>query len=113
MTIEDEAKAILDQRRKNLWSKIIILVLVCFIVDGVIVLSVMDRQKQVDGGVFLNGPANVSVGNNSAVFLTGMFSLNQSYLSDLKYNRSLHIPENSTENWTIWKGNRVVAYIPK
>lgn len=64
------------------------------------------------GRVSLNSPANISVGNNIAHFVPGIFEWNQSYMADLEYNKSLHIPANSTENWTIWKGDEIAAYIP-
>lgn len=77
--------------------------------------SILDRDvtNSRGAGIYLNGPANISVGNNSAVFGVGAFDWNQSYISDLKYNRSIHIAANATENWTIWKGDEVVCYIPR
>jgi len=64
-------------------------------------------------GMSMHGPANISAGNNIAIFTTGTFEWNQSFMKDLEYNRSFHIPANATENWTIWKGDEVVCYIPR
>jgi len=38
---------------------------------------------------------------------------NMSALGDLQYNRSIYISANATENWTIWKGDKMIAYIPR
>lgn len=76
--------------------------------------SVLDRDDRSQcGGISLNGPANISAGNGTAFFMTGTFEWNQSFMKDLEYNRSFHIPENATENWTIWKGDEMVCYIPR
>jgi hypothetical protein len=48
-----------------------------------------------------------------AEFVPGIYALNQSFMDNLEFNRSIHIPENSTENWTIWKGDKMICYISR
>ncbi len=46
MTAKDAAKAILAQYERNLWLKIKVIVLVCSIMAGSLVLSVVDWQQK-------------------------------------------------------------------
>ena len=82
-------------------------------IGTLIACEMLDSQHEPIYGMSMHGPANISAGNNIAIFTAGTFEWNQSIIKDLEYNRSFHIPENATENWTIWKGDRVVCYIPK
>jgi hypothetical protein len=45
------------------------------------------------------------------------FTINETYVKAIEEEQSrnltIHIPENATQNVTVWKGDRVVAYIPR
>lgn len=92
------------------------MLLLAYAVLGIMVVvacGVLVSQHESSCGISMQGPANISAGNNIAIFTAGTFEWNQSFMKDLEYNRSFHIPVNATENWTIWKGDEVVCYIPR
>lgn len=80
------------------------------LVISVVIVFACEILDSPQCGISMYGPANISAGNSTAIFTPGVFEWNQSFM---EYNRSFHIPANATENWTIWKGNEVVCYIPK
>lgn len=89
------------------------LAIVFAIVVIVFICGMLDSRHESSCGITMEGPANISAGNGTAFFTAGTFEWNQSIIKDLEHNRSFHIPENATENWTIWKGDEMVCYIPR
>jgi hypothetical protein len=83
------------------------------LVISVVIVFACECWNSPQCGISMQGPANISVGNSTAIFATGTFEWNRSFMNDLEYNQSFHIPANATENWTIWKGDEVVCYIPR
>jgi hypothetical protein len=86
-----------------------------FVVALVVVLcylaSLPDWPKN-DNGLFSSDGATKS--RDGVAYK--QFTANETVIAvmtDMQHNRSIHISANATENWTVWKGDKLVAYIPR
>jgi hypothetical protein len=104
MTAKDEADAILKQKNKVLKINIAVMLLVICIIA---ILAAISINEKITNDARLADGTVIRMANASG------FIANTSYIPDLQYNRSIHISANATENWTIWKGDKMVAYIPR
>jgi len=114
MTIEDEYKAVLENRERILKLKIVFWILVSLALVGLLVLAVMDRQEKL-------------CGHDNDATKAKELTINETYIKEMDAARHKNInvwlDPNMTENYsttvlngsnvTIWGGDKVVCYIPR
>ena len=113
MTAKDEADVILQHERDRRNAKILIAVGIVIIIAFLAVIRLSETAKLEENDSPFGSDGATEPHDEGTYSRYENATMNTSELEYLARNLALRIPENTTQNVSIWKGDKQIAYIPR
>jgi len=115
MTAKDEADVILQHERDRRNAKILIAVGIVVIIAFLAVIRLSETAKLEENDSPF-GSDGATKSHDEGTYQS-RFAINETYLKAIEEERArnltIHISPNAAQNVSIWKGDKLVAYIPR